>query len=85
MVTIQGLKVQKATLKNIGSSFLTDMQQVRKGEPLVVGSKGAESSKVKAERIETEKIKRLEGKKLRRLVRLSGPLTADKKMGDMLI
>jgi len=28
------------------------MQQVRKGEPLVVGGKGAESSKVKAERIE---------------------------------
>ena len=36
----------------VTSSFLTDMQQVGKGEPLVVGGKGAESSKVKAERIE---------------------------------
>ena len=33
----------EAIVKNIGSSFLTDMQQVRKGEPLVVGGKGAES------------------------------------------
>jgi len=39
---------------------------------LVVGGKGAESSKVKAERIETEKIRRL----------ARGSLTADKKMGD---
>jgi len=38
-------------IEKIGSSFLTDMQQVKKGEPLVVGGKGAESSKVKAERI----------------------------------
>jgi len=42
-----------------------------------------EAKELKAERIGTEKIKRLEGKKLRRLVRLSGPLTADKKMGDI--
>jgi hypothetical protein len=45
--------MHKATLKNTGSSFLTDMQQGKKEEPLVVGGKGAE-------RMETEKIGNIE-------------------------